>query len=424
MAITWGTIVGNNNGRFRLGYEVSYSGNTTYVHIYIFTQWTVTDNVNSFIVNISGGTGYNGNVPILTTSNRGEGWNETYNKKLLGTLQTNNLNYSFSASLSGLEACGISNVATISGSGVNPQHTSNIPIAPDPIPEGSTYTPVSTPKVSYIDNGDNNVTIIVNDLYAGSNNNIVSGSFLYNFDGSSTGRMYYWEASQISNGAIFFTTSIPTGSTGLWIWDVINKGDKGEVKGNTLSNVPVKYFSICTPPSTIILSPDIFENEINLNFSGATPGYNNNIVGYLLQYSISKNNIIWGEWIEFKSINTSNTEYSETISDENILNLLSTKYYIRFRILTIGSSNIYKNSYFGYSNSIKKSSMDSVAATFENGVMNDKIPHIYRNGKWIQVEFTSYSKFEKLHDGNGEEVLDKDGNNIWTVESINSHNAQ
>jgi hypothetical protein len=103
MAITWGSAATFENVGFKLGYEVSKSGATTTIKIYINTKYAVSDKVNTLKVVINDKTVYEDDVSVYTYNNSGSGWADANTKLLKTFYSTAAGEITFSASLTNLE---------------------------------------------------------------------------------------------------------------------------------------------------------------------------------------------------------------------------------------------------------------------------------------------------------------------------------
>lgn len=259
MAITWGTAVTGGTGGMKLGYEVSRSAKTLTVYIYVNTKYSVDDSSNTFVVSLTGGTGYNGAVTIKTTSNSG-GWSDT-NTKRLGTFTTSSAGtISISASLTGLDTLGASLKATLSAKVTN-------------------YVEVSGGSVTITDNGNNTATIRGRSASSKSNNAISSAKL-------------YWYTNRWNEETVAWgpdtnfskTISIPSGCSQI-TGDLYSYGRVNSAYVSKTS--PVKYYGNPGNPGVPTLSyrrrgPTL--NEIlTFNWSAAPAGINVPIKGYYIR---------------------------------------------------------------------------------------------------------------------------------------------
>lgn len=279
MAITWGAAVTGGTGGMKLGYDVARSGSTLTVYIYVNTKYSVDDSSNTFVVSITGATGYNGSVTIKTTSNSG-GWSDT-NTKHLGTFTTTYAGtVSISASLTGINTLGSSLKATLSASVVN-------------------YVAVSGGSVTITDNGNNTATITGKSASSKSQNAISSAKLYWHIG--------YWNEQTVAWGPdtnFSKTISIPSGCTQISA-DLYSYGRVNTAYVTTTS--VVKYYGNPGNPGVPTLSyrrrgPTVNET-LTFNWGAASAGTNVPISGYRLR--------IWKNGVLQKGINPSNASAEE-----------------------------------------------------------------------------------------------------------------
>lgn len=290
MAITWGAAVTGGSGGMKLGYEVSRSGATMTVKIYVNTKYSVDDTSNTFIVSLTGGTGYNGSVTIKTTSNSG-GWSDT-NTKHIGTFTTSSAGtISISASLSGINTLGSSLKATLYASVVN-------------------YVDVSGGSVTIVDNGNNTATISGRSASSNSNNAISSANLYWHIG--------HWNEETVTWGPdtnFSKTISIPSGCSQI-IADLYSYGRVNTAYVGTTSSV--KYYGNPGNPGKPTLSyrrkgPTLKE-ALSFNWAAAAGGTNAPIVGYRLR--LYKNGYLitgvnpYDASANYYDINSTSTTYS------------------------------------------------------------------------------------------------------------------
>lgn len=259
MAITWGAAVTGGSGGMRLGYDVARSGSTLTVYIYVNTKYSVDDTSNTFVVSLTGGTGYNGSVTIKTTSNSG-GWSDT-NTLHIGTFTTSSAGtISISASLTGIDTLGSSLKATLSASVVN-------------------YVDVSGGSVTIVDNGNNTAMISGRSASSNSNNVISSAKLCWHIG--------YWNEETVTWGPdtnFSKTISIPSGCSQVQA-DLYSYGRVNTAFVSTTSSV--KYYGNPGNPGKPTLSyrrkgPTLKE-ALSFNWVAASAGTNVPIVGYRLR---------------------------------------------------------------------------------------------------------------------------------------------
>lgn len=115
------------------------------------------------------------------------------------------------------------------------------------------------------------------------------------------------------------------------------------------SSVRRQPYTICTPPTSFVISENNFDTSINISWNGASGGTNNGLNGYEIQYSTSTNNSSWSNWNSFKNISTTKTSYKIA---EDVSSIVSRGNYIKLRIRTKGSAGSSYYSSYVESNSI------------------------------------------------------------------------
>lgn len=119
-------------------------------------------------------------------------------------------------------------------------------------------------------------------------------------------------------------------------------------------------YTKCTEPTSFTISSNNFDKEINLVWSGAVRGTNNNIIGYDIEYAISKDNSTWGSWKSLTSIALTATTGS--LTDLDVSNKVTRGYYVKLRIRTKGSQGSSYYSDWKNSNTIKRNLYSSCIA--------------------------------------------------------------
>lgn len=125
--------------------------------------------------------------------------------------------------------------------------------------------------------------------------------------------------------------------------------------GSTAYSIRRNPYTKCSPPTEITLSSevaldgntysDVFENQLYINFSGAKAGENNNMMGLIIQYRLSNNQISWNEW------KTHGTFYDRVMSGSGVYgfyaddNTMNRGQYVQFRMATMGSQSGYDSDY-------------------------------------------------------------------------------
>ena len=88
-------------------------------------------------------------------------------------------------------------------------------------------------------------------------------------------------------------------------------------------------FTNCTPPAECILSSTLSFSPVKLEWSGATGGVVNEIIGYNVQYCESADNITWGDWSDLLYSETTSVSVSPPPTIGN---------YYKFRIQSCGEA--------------------------------------------------------------------------------------
>jgi hypothetical protein len=117
----------------------------------------------------------------------------------------------------------------------------------------------------------------------------------------------------------------------------------------TLDNIGVAT-SACGSPTACSLSATVSEGNVTLSWSGATPGTNNSISAYEIQYSESNNNSDWGSWTYLTTVTTTETSGSFSVSPPT-----TRGYFRRFHVRTRGSAGAsYYSPWKTSTNSVRK----------------------------------------------------------------------
>jgi len=116
-----------------------------------------------------------------------------------------------------------------------------------------------------------------------------------------------------------------------------------------------KYATACATPTLFTLTPTPFEKSVLISWSGAKAGTNNNITGYLIQSSVSQDNVNWGSYVTVSSINSTATSGKYTDTPD-----VNRGQYIKYRIQVLGSAGSDFYSSYKYSTSARKNSAPNV----------------------------------------------------------------
>ena len=137
-------------------------------------------------------------------------------------------------------------------------------------------------------------------------------------------------------------------------------------------------------PTTFTAAPKIYEDNVNLSWSGAGGGTLNKIAGYEIQCRASADDSTWGAWGTLKTV-------SGTAASGSTAAALSITrgYYLQFRIRTRGSAGSSYYSEWKTSNSVQQN------PTFLNVPVGNQYVsaplYCVVNGQWTRVELHSVS---------------------------------
>lgn len=119
-------------------------------------------------------------------------------------------------------------------------------------------------------------------------------------------------------------------------------------------------YTQCVAPTSFTISSDNFDKQIDLKWSGANKGTNNNIVGYEIECKASKDNSNWSDWCALKSVSL--TSAYGSIEGLDVSSKVSRGYYVQLRIRTKGSAGSSYYSTWENSNIIKRDFYSSCTA--------------------------------------------------------------
>ena len=88
-------------------------------------------------------------------------------------------------------------------------------------------------------------------------------------------------------------------------------------------------YTACTAPTSFTVSPEVFDKNLTLAWSGATGGTNNAITGYEIEYATSLDGSAWSGWAALKTASGTSTADVPGIDRGQ---------YVKYRIRTQGSA--------------------------------------------------------------------------------------
>lgn len=150
-------------------------------------------------------------------------------------------------------------------------------------------------------------------------------------------------------------------------------------------------YTSCVAPTSFSCSPDPFESNINLSWSGASGGANNSITGYTIEYSTSSDNKSFGSFVKFQDIPSSESKGTAVYSGSTV----TRGNYIKFRIIVKGTAG--GSYYSGYkeTSSIKRNSRPNppteIKTSLLSYVLGESITISWNKAKDIDDNITAYS---------------------------------
>lgn len=129
----------------------------------------------------------------------------------------------------------------------------------------------------------------------------------------------------------------------------VSSCDHGDIGSTQVSLGTITIYSPCGAPASVSLSPNPFEDNVTLSWSGAGGGANNSISSYFIQHSISSDNSSWSGWIDTTTISTNSSSGSNQFTPS-----ISRGSYIKYRIRTQGTAGGSYYSDFRESNSVRR----------------------------------------------------------------------
>lgn len=131
----------------------------------------------------------------------------------------------------------------------------------------------------------------------------------------------------------------------------------GAVSAFVYSSV-ISVISLCSPPSSISVTPSVFETVVALSWSGAEGGFFNAITGVQIEYSTSSNGTTWGGWTLLDTVKTTsgsgNYKYNPS---------LTRGHRIRYRVRVTGSAGAIGYSHYSSTVSTKKNDLPTAPTT-------------------------------------------------------------
>lgn len=223
----------------------------------------------------------------------------------------------------------------------------------------------------------------------GSATSLGSGSnrtlYIYRSDGALLGSAVIkngvsWSSSTTYSGN--FNISFDAGTYNVFTWDLyIKTSSEGTqsciwINRSYCTNFSVSwplYWSYATSPTSLSLSPGVFENTVRLSWSGAASGINNGISTYHCYYQYSDDS--GGSWSGETGVDSGGTGYIDVNTTSWTRGRL-----IRFHVYSISA---YNNPLSGYSGTALK---NRIPNTPTGTPVTNK--NIYSPGETVTMTFT------------------------------------
>lgn len=156
----------------------------------------------------------------------------------------------------------------------------------------------------------------------------------------------------------------------------------------TMTLTPISVFTACSAPASVSISPSVFEDKVDVIWSGASGGQNNHITGYNINCSYSSDNHNWSEWVTILWTNGTSASFSLDWLTQHTIDV-SRGNYLKFWIRTCGSEGEAYHSEWKEIGVVRKRSVGTyinghphIAYIQHNGKIDVYVPCIYKNGVW------------------------------------------
>ena len=150
-------------------------------------------------------------------------------------------------------------------------------------------------------------------------------------------------------------------------------------------------YTACSAPTSFSCSPNPFESNINISWSGASGGANNSITSYTIEYSTSQDNKSWGSFNKLQDIPSSSSSGSTTYDGSSV----TRGNYIKFRIIVKGTAGESYYSKYKEISSIKRNSRpnppNAIKTSLLSYVLGESLTISWNEAKDIDNNITAYS---------------------------------
>lgn len=131
---------------------------------------------------------------------------------------------------------------------------------------------------------------------------------------------FVFDSTQLKADKTYYVYVIRSSSGSSWVQ---------AYKSGVSATLTYSSYTACTAPTQFTASPSVFEDDLTLQWSGATGGMNNRITGYEIQYATSEDGITWSGWTAWKTV--TGTSATDTPG-------INRGQYRKYRIRTLGSA--------------------------------------------------------------------------------------
>lgn len=190
-------------------------------------------------------------------------------------------------------------------------------------------------------------------------NNAISGYAVYRREGAGS----YSLLQSVASSTTSLVVTAPSTPGSSYTFYVVTLGTKSgyDSPASGTATLSSYAYTICSAPTSIILSADIAEDSLTLSWSGAEAGTSNPITGYKISYQDSSNNSNWGTAQAMQTLTTAATSGSISVAPP-----ATRGYYRRFIIQTIGTASGYDSGEAISPTSVRKNRLPN-APTFLSG---------------------------------------------------------
>lgn len=141
---------------------------------------------------------------------------------------------------------------------------------------------------------------------------------------------------------------------------------------------PALLYTKCAAPTSITITPSVFDDEVTISWSGATAGVNNAIKQYRIRYGVSDTLLEnYTDWTYNELATTSDTSITIDMSDK-----VKDRQYLKIAVRTEGEAGDSYNSYFFYADEVQRKCRNVKIKQGNEWV--DCATFIKQNGAWVE----------------------------------------